>query len=146
MDLIPPSYQSATDRDAWAIIAHYIPSSDLCAASLVCRRWHDLFMPFLWGDPASHFGTENDAVYGRFPCGALYLTSNPALTEDYSGSHALPQNTQICQTRGQGVDTYTSSSACPIGDLRWSTARLAEGDPGSTALSAIVDGLEVAVL
>ncbi|KAJ5760622.1 hypothetical protein N7520_007778 [Penicillium odoratum] len=63
MDLIPPSYESATDRDAWAIIAHYIPSSDLCAASLVCHRWHDLFMPFLWGDPASHFGTENDAVY-----------------------------------------------------------------------------------
>lgn len=22
-------------------------------------------MPFLWGDPASHFGTENDAVYGE---------------------------------------------------------------------------------
>lgn len=67
MDLIPPSYKSATDRDAWAIIAGYIPSSDLCAASLVCHRWHDLFMPFLWGDPASHFGTENDAVYGRTP-------------------------------------------------------------------------------
>ncbi|KAJ5648115.1 hypothetical protein N7490_004487 [Penicillium lividum] len=63
MDLIPPSYESATDRDAWVIIAHYIPSSDLCAASLVCHRWHDLFMPLLWGDPASHFGTENDAVY-----------------------------------------------------------------------------------
>ena len=22
-------------------------------------------MPFLWGDPASHFGTDNDAVYGK---------------------------------------------------------------------------------
>lgn len=65
MDLIPPSYESATDRDAWTIIAHYIPSSDLCAVSLVCRRWHGLFMPFLWGDPASHFGTDNDAVYGN---------------------------------------------------------------------------------
>ena len=65
MDLVPPSYKSATDRDAWAIIAHYIPSGDLCAASLVCHRWHDLFMPFLWGDPASHFGTDNDAVYGK---------------------------------------------------------------------------------
>ncbi|KAJ5257074.1 hypothetical protein N7478_013178 [Penicillium angulare] len=63
MDLIPPSYESATDRDAWTIIAHYIPSSDLCAASLVCHKWHEVFMPFLWGDPASHFGTQNDAVY-----------------------------------------------------------------------------------
>lgn len=66
MDLIPPSYESATDRDAWSIIARYIPSSDLCAASLVCQRWHGLFMPFLWGDPASHFGQENDAVYGKY--------------------------------------------------------------------------------
>lgn len=66
MDLIPPSYESATDRDAWTIIARYIPSSDLCAASLVCHRWHGLFMPFLWGDPASHFGTDNDAVYGKW--------------------------------------------------------------------------------
>ena len=66
MDLAPPSYESATDRDAWSIIARYIPSSDLCAASLVCRRWHGLFMPFLWGDPASHFGTDNDAVYGKY--------------------------------------------------------------------------------
>lgn len=90
MDLIPPSYESATDRDAWAIIAHYIPSSDLCAASLVCHRWHDLFMPFLWGDPASHFGTENDAVYGK-PYYHL-VTGEPALTDDASGSHALPKN------------------------------------------------------
>ncbi|PKX94599.1 leucine rich repeat protein [Aspergillus novofumigatus IBT 16806] len=63
MDIVPPSYRSATARDAWSIIAHYIPSSDLCSAALVCRKWHGLFMPFLWGDPASHFGTENDAVY-----------------------------------------------------------------------------------
>lgn len=65
MDLVPPSYQSATTRDAWSFIATYIPSSDLCAATLVCRKWHALFMPFLWGDPASHFGTDNDAVYGN---------------------------------------------------------------------------------
>ncbi|KAJ5084485.1 hypothetical protein NUU61_009064 [Penicillium alfredii] len=99
MDLIPPSYKSATDRDAWAIIAHYIPSSDLCAASLVCHRWHDLFMPFLWGDPASHFGTENDAVYvaltrfrrtlkyARPEVRALTHTLHlpPALSEIYGG-------------------------------------------------------------
>ncbi|OOQ84793.1 Leucine Rich Repeat domain protein [Penicillium brasilianum] len=99
MDLIPPSYKSATDRDAWAIIAHYIPSSDLCAASLVCHRWHDLFMPYLWGDPASHFGTENDAVYvaltrfrrtlkyARREVRALTHTLHlpPALSEIYGG-------------------------------------------------------------
>ncbi|KAJ5724039.1 hypothetical protein N7488_002074 [Penicillium malachiteum] len=99
MDLIPPSYKSATDRDAWAIIAHYIPSSDLCAASLVSHRWHDLFMPFLWGDPASHFGTENDAVYvaltrfrrtlkyARKEVRALTHTLHlpPALSEIYDG-------------------------------------------------------------
>ncbi|KAJ5130829.1 uncharacterized protein N7515_006868 [Penicillium bovifimosum] len=99
MDLIPPSYESATDRDAWTIIARYIPSSDLCAASLVCHRWHGLFMPFLWGDPASHFGTENDAVYvaltrfrrtlkyARREVRALTHTLHlpPALSEIYDG-------------------------------------------------------------
>lgn len=65
MEDVLPSYAFATTRDAWIIIAQYIPSSDLCAASLVCRRWHKLLMPFLWGNPASHFGTENDAVYGE---------------------------------------------------------------------------------
>ncbi|KAL4997190.1 hypothetical protein BDV10DRAFT_170028 [Aspergillus recurvatus] len=63
METVPPSYESATTRDAWTIIAQYIPSSDLCAVTLVCRRWHAVFMPFLWGNPASHFGTENDEVY-----------------------------------------------------------------------------------
>ncbi|CAG8020227.1 unnamed protein product [Penicillium salamii] len=99
MDLIPPSYESATDRDAWSIIARYIPSSDLCAASLVCQRWHGLFMPFLWGDPASHFGQENDAVYvaltrfrrtlkfAREEVRALTHTLHlpPALSEIYGG-------------------------------------------------------------
>ncbi|OQD75194.1 hypothetical protein PENDEC_c008G01008 [Penicillium decumbens] len=99
MNLVLPSYESATDRDAWAIIAHYIPSSDLCAASLVCHRWHDLFMPVLWGDPASHFGTENDAVYvaltrfrrtlkyARHEVRAMTHTLHlpPALSEIYGG-------------------------------------------------------------
>ncbi|OQD83989.1 hypothetical protein PENANT_c014G04426 [Penicillium antarcticum] len=99
MDLIPPSYESATDRDAWAIIARYIPSSDLCAATLVCHRWHNLFMPFLWGNPASHFGTDNDAVYvalTRFRRTLKYARQEvramthtlhlpPALSEIYGG-------------------------------------------------------------
>ncbi|PYH82022.1 hypothetical protein BO82DRAFT_72758 [Aspergillus uvarum CBS 121591] len=99
MDTVPPSYQSATARDAWSIVSQYIPSSDLCAAALVCRRWHGLFMPFLWGDPASHFGTENDAVYvalTRFRRTLKYarlevrmlthtLHLPPALSEIYGG-------------------------------------------------------------
>ncbi|EED23857.1 Leucine Rich Repeat domain protein [Talaromyces stipitatus ATCC 10500] len=63
MDAIPPSYEHAIMKDALAIIADYIPSADLCSASLVSRRWHAIFNPHLWGNPASHFGTENDAVY-----------------------------------------------------------------------------------
>jgi hypothetical protein len=62
---VPPSYEEATTRDYWTIIAQYIRSSDLCSVSLVSRRWHAIFAPYLWGNPASHFGTENDRVYGR---------------------------------------------------------------------------------
>ncbi|KAK2749224.1 hypothetical protein FQN57_006840 [Myotisia sp. PD_48] len=99
MDAFPPSYQSATARDAWTIVAPYIRSADICAASLVSRKWHSIFAPFLWGAPASHFGTENDAVYvalTRFkrtlkiagPC-IRQLTHTlhipPALSEIYGG-------------------------------------------------------------
>lgn len=63
MESAPPSYNEATLVDHWDLVARYIPSSDLCAASLVCRRWHATFIPQLWGNPASHFGTENDRVY-----------------------------------------------------------------------------------
>jgi hypothetical protein len=63
MEDVPPSYQSAIDREAWTVIAPYIPSKDLCSACLVCKKWHYVFIPFLWGDPASHFGIENDEVY-----------------------------------------------------------------------------------
>ena len=66
MDDIPPSYEAATQQDYWTIIADYIHSSDdLCAASRVCKRWHQIYSPLLWGNPASHFGTENDRVYGQ---------------------------------------------------------------------------------
>ncbi|GIZ48355.1 hypothetical protein CKM354_001141900 [Cercospora kikuchii] len=63
MEAAPPSYAHATLVDLWDIIARYIPSADLCAASLVCSRWHATFTPHIWGNPASHFGVENDAVY-----------------------------------------------------------------------------------
>lgn len=63
MEAAPPSYASATLVDTWDIIARYIPSRDLCSASLVCSRWHATFAPHIWGNPTSHFGIENDAVY-----------------------------------------------------------------------------------
>lgn len=109
LDLIPPSYASATARDAWVIIAHYIPSSDLCAASLVCHKWHDLFMPFLWGDPASHFGTDNDAVYGKYD---VQFDTSAMLTDEISGPHSVPQDLKVCKARGKSLDSYTSYATC----------------------------------
>ncbi|EEQ27560.1 hypothetical protein McanMca71_000072 [Microsporum canis] len=65
-DVFPPSYESATTRDVWPVIAPYILcAADLCSASLVCRTWHEIFVPILWGAPASHFGARDDAVYGE---------------------------------------------------------------------------------
>lgn len=66
MEANPPSYGQATAVNAWDLIAEYIPSSDLCAAAVVCREWHATFVPHLWGNPASHFGDENDRVYGEW--------------------------------------------------------------------------------
>lgn len=72
MNDIPPSYEAAVQRDYWIIIAEYLHSSDdLCAASRVCKRWHQIYSPLLWGNPASHFGTENDRVYGQPPSSLL---------------------------------------------------------------------------
>ncbi|KAH0845884.1 Leucine Rich Repeat domain protein [Fonsecaea pedrosoi] len=96
---VPPSYESAVSREAWTIIAPWISSSDLCSACLVSRKWYAIFVPFLWGDPASHFGIENDAVYvaltrfkrslrkARLSVRSLTHTLHlpPALSEIYGG-------------------------------------------------------------
>ncbi|KAI4260011.1 MAG: hypothetical protein LQ352_000507 [Teloschistes flavicans] len=102
MDDTPPSYEAAIRRDHWSIIAEYVRSSDdLCAASRVCKRWHQIYTPLLWGNPASHFGTENDRVYvalTRFKrslqwvrYGVRSLTHTlhlpPAQAELYDGPH-----------------------------------------------------------
>ena len=67
MDEFPPDYGSslATLTEYWCIISQYIVSSDLCSASRVSRRWHAIFAPLLWGNPASHWGIEDDRVYGK---------------------------------------------------------------------------------
>ncbi|KAL2404920.1 hypothetical protein ABEF93_008261 [Exophiala dermatitidis] len=96
---VPPSYESAVSRETWSIIAPWIPSSDLCSACLVSRKWYSIFVPFLWGDPASHFGIANDAVYvaltrfkrtlrkARLSVRSLTHTLHlpPALSEIYGG-------------------------------------------------------------
>ncbi|PVI02322.1 hypothetical protein DM02DRAFT_641326 [Periconia macrospinosa] len=63
MDDLLPSYESTIKQDPWELIAPYLDSQTLCAASLVCQRWHEMFAPHLWGNPASHFGVQNDTVY-----------------------------------------------------------------------------------
>jgi hypothetical protein len=63
MDNALPSYVQATTQDHWSIISPYVRSQDLCSATLVSKQWNSIFTPHLWGNPASHFGTENDAVY-----------------------------------------------------------------------------------
>jgi hypothetical protein len=65
MDDLLPSYESVMRRDPWVLIAPYLPSQDLCSAALVSRQWHQIFTPSLWGSPASHFGVQNDTVYGK---------------------------------------------------------------------------------
>ena len=71
MDDLLPSYESAIQQDPWTLIAPYLPSDAICCAALVCKKWHEIFTPHLWGSPASHFGVENDTVYGKLicPCG-----------------------------------------------------------------------------
>ncbi|KAF2480812.1 hypothetical protein BDY17DRAFT_254707 [Neohortaea acidophila] len=102
MEAHPPSYETATRIDPWHIIARYIPSNDLCSAALVCSTWHSTFTPHLWGNPASHFGIENDHVYValtkfkrtlqtarllvRSQTHTLHLP--PAHAELYNGPHA----------------------------------------------------------
>ncbi|KAF9699231.1 hypothetical protein EKO04_002966 [Ascochyta lentis] len=102
MDDLLPSYESAMDQDPWTLIAPYLPSDDICSAALVCKRWHEIFTPHLWGSPASHFGVENDTVYvalTRFKRTLPYARSfvrglthtlqfPPAHAEIYGGPHS----------------------------------------------------------
>ncbi|USP82742.1 uncharacterized protein yc1106_10016 [Curvularia clavata] len=97
-----PSYEAATSRNPWMLIAPYLSSQQLCSAALVCREWNMVFTPQLWKSPASHFGYENDLVFvalTRFrrilpyarPC-VRELTHTlrfpPAHAEIYAGPHA----------------------------------------------------------
>ena len=112
MENIPPSYESAIARNPWGIIAPYIPSADLCALNRVNRELHQVFAPCLWGNPASHFGTENDRVYGGRTCeqrrkGKIMLTSN-------SRAHTLQEDPEKGTAECEGAYAYSTSSTCSV--------------------------------
>ncbi|KAJ4984142.1 hypothetical protein SVAN01_10374 [Stagonosporopsis vannaccii] len=102
MDDLLPSYESAIQKDPFTLIAPYLTSDAICAAALVCKKWHEIFTPHLWGSPASHFGVENDTVYvalTRFKRTLPYarpivralthtLQFPPAHAEIYGGPHS----------------------------------------------------------
>ncbi|KAF2823508.1 hypothetical protein CC86DRAFT_328861 [Ophiobolus disseminans] len=102
MDDLLPSYESAIHQNPWALVARYLPSETLCSAALVCRTFHEIVTPQLWGNPASHFGAQNDTVYvalTRFKRILPYvrpfvrelthtLELPPAHAEIYGGPHA----------------------------------------------------------
>ncbi|KAF2270911.1 hypothetical protein CC78DRAFT_588754 [Lojkania enalia] len=101
MDDLLPSYESVVGQNPWVLVARYLPSKDLCSAALVCQKWHEIFTPQLWGNPASHFGVQNDTVYvalTRFKRTLFYsrlqirelthtLHLPPAHAEIYGGPH-----------------------------------------------------------
>ncbi|KAH4229152.1 hypothetical protein HBI06_092950 [Parastagonospora nodorum] len=102
MDDLLPSYENATNQDPWELVVQYLSSESLCAAALVCRRWHQIMAPQLWGNPASHFGVQNDTLYvalTRFRRVLPYVRESvrdlthtlrfpPAHAEIYGGPHA----------------------------------------------------------
>jgi hypothetical protein len=90
MEAAPPSYEKATLVDYLDLVANYIPSSDLCAAALVCSKWHATFSPHLWGNPASHFGIENDRVYVALTKFKLTLQTARLLVRSQTHTLHLP--------------------------------------------------------
>lgn len=50
-----PTYQAATSRDPWPIIAPYIPAEDLCNTSLTSHALHRALRHLIWASPAPWF-------------------------------------------------------------------------------------------
>lgn len=108
MEAAPPSYKKATLTDPWDLIAEYIPSDDLCSAVLVCRAWHANFMPYLWGNPASHFGTGDDRVYGE----QIYVGNRATLIElGHSRPDQVYENLTMRSTLSSVPNSYATSTA-----------------------------------
>lgn len=65
MEAAPPSYEKATLVNAWHLVADYLPLRDLLSVALVCKAWHAIFVPHIWGNPASQFGGNNERICGQ---------------------------------------------------------------------------------
>lgn len=68
------------------------------------------------------------------------------LTEDTSGSDTVQKNSEICQERSTGTNTYASFTPGIIRDLRRPPTGLAERYSRVFAMSAMLDGLEATIL
>ena len=146
MEAVPPSYEEATTRNYWRLIAPYIESSDLCSASRVCTAWYAIFEPFLWGNPASHFGTENDRVYGANIVVFTPILSKSRILIDTSCSDQVQADIEKSAVKRQKAYTYAASPACSIGDLRWTSSRMAKRYFGAIAKLTISFRLSTTVL
>ena len=145
MEDVPPSYEEATTRNQWKLTAPYIESSDLCSASRVCTAWHAIFEPCLWGNPASHFGTENDRVYG------VNIFLSPAMRKSriLIGTSCFDQvqaNAEKSSAKRQKTHAYAAPSACAVGALRWTSPRMAKRYLGAATKFTVPFRLSVTIL
>ncbi|KAL9101924.1 MAG: hypothetical protein Q9163_002862 [Psora crenata] len=60
MEDVLPSYEAATARDPWQLVADTIQPDSLCALMRVNRKLHRTCLPILWGNPAAHFFEDTD--------------------------------------------------------------------------------------
>ncbi len=61
-----PSYEEATSRDAWKIIAPHLGASELKAVSLSCKSIADYATPLLWPQPALYFGKDDEVIFRQY--------------------------------------------------------------------------------
>lgn len=154
MESAPPSYEKATLADYLDLVANYIPSSDLCSAALVCSKWHATFSPHLWGNPASHFGIENDRVYVALTKFKLTLQTArllvrsqthtlhlpPAHAEIYNGPHAdwlrdiLSRLPNLQSLIVRGLPFFDHASLVALRQWKPTESRAAQRDPHSFAV------------
>ena len=143
MEAAPPSYESAIVINPWSLIAQYIPSNDLCSAALVCEGWHAIIAPHLWGNPASHFGTENDRVYGQsLSC----LSRSHALTTLCSRIDQVQTYFAVGTSLRPLSYAYSASTTCTCRDILWSPRGLATRGPSASPKFAVTHCQRLAFL
>ncbi|KAK6432011.1 hypothetical protein LTR95_011822 [Oleoguttula sp. CCFEE 5521] len=90
MEVAPPTYEAATLRDPIAIIAPYISSNCLLSAALVSRSWHEVLVTQLWGNPSSHFDTEDDQLHAALSAFVRNLRTVRLSTRERTHTLHLP--------------------------------------------------------